>query len=96
MNTVWKVVLGAALVVPTGAYVAGSLTSSASGDTQPRHTITIRQAQPSPEPGHEPAAHRSPTPSPSASGEVEVITPQYDDLGDDHGGDRSGHGGGDD
>ena len=91
MSTVWKVLVALALVVPLGAYVAGSLAASASGDPEPRHTIQIRESGPTRSP--------SPSPSPSASRstEPEVIAPSYDDLDDDHGGDRhrgGGHGGG--
>ena len=85
MSTVWKVLVGLALVVPVGAYVAGSIAASASDDPAPRHTITIRES--------DPGTTQSPSPSRPAerSDEVEVITPGYDDL-DDHGGDDHGHG----
>ena len=94
MSTVWKVLLGLALVVPMGAYIAGSLVASAADDPRPRHPITLHD--PGRTPSHTPS--RSPAPSPSASEGPEVITPGYDDLGDDHGGDHGGdrHGGGDD
>jgi hypothetical protein len=97
MKTVWKVLLGLALVVPMGAYVVGSLAASATDDPAPRHTIQIsepaatRTAEPKPKPTTTPAS----TPSATESAEVEVITP-YDDLGDDHGGDRHGGRSGDD
>src|SRR3954471_4975489 len=87
MSTVWKVLVGLALVVPMAAYVAGSLAASASDDPAPRHTITIREAPPTR------SASPTPSPTPSQSSEPEVITPSYDALDDDHGGD---HHGGDD
>jgi uncharacterized membrane protein YgcG len=101
MKTAWKVLLGLVLVVPLGAYVAGSLAASASDDPAPRHTIQIN------EPSQTPTTTPSTTPSSPVSAtpeddDVEVITPDYDDLDDDHGGDdhggddNSGHGGGDD
>ncbi|MCW2773768.1 MAG: hypothetical protein JWN91_2094 [Nocardioides sp.] len=96
MKTVWKVLLGLVLVVPLGAYVAGSLAASASDDPAPRHTIQINEPSPTPTttPSTTPSAPVSATPE---DGDVEVITPDYDDLGDDHGGDdHGGHGGGDD
>jgi hypothetical protein len=90
MSAVWKALLGLAVVLPLGAYVAGSLAASAADDPHPRHTIEIREPDPS----------RSPTPSPSSTGsaEPEVVVPSYHDLGDDHGGDDHGgddHGGDD-
>jgi hypothetical protein len=109
MKTVWKVLIGLALVVPLAAYVVGSLAASASEDRAPRHTIQIEQ--PAPSPTSRPT--RTP-PSPTGPDEVEVITPHYEDFDDhddhgdddgdhgddrdDHGGDdeHSGHGGGDD
>jgi hypothetical protein len=96
MKTVWKVLLGLVLVVPLGAYVAGSLAASASDDPAPRPTIQIA------EPSRTPTTTPSTTPSAPVSAtpeddDVEVITPGYDDLDDDHGGDdHGGHGGGDD
>src|SRR4051794_40833863 len=86
MKTVWKVLLGLALVVPMGAYVAGSLVASAAeDDSPPRHTIVLREPGPS-HPGASSPTH-GPSPSEHRTGddEVEVITPGYDDLGDDHG-----------
>ena len=99
MKTVWKVLLGLAVVIPLTAYVVGSLAASAADDPAPRHTIEIREPSPSSTPSHTPSHSPRPSVSPSSSPtpEVEVITPSYDDLGDDHGGDgNSGHGGGDD
>jgi hypothetical protein len=105
MSTVWKVLLGLAVVLPLGAYVAGSLAASAADDPQPRHTIQIREPEHRPQPSRTPSG----TPDPSPGADVEVIVPEYDDYDDrdehgdddhgddDHGDDRSGHGhGGDD
>ena len=97
MKTIWKVLLGLVLVVPLGAYVAGSLAASASDDPAQRHTIQIRE--PAPTPTKTPTKTPSPQVSASPDDDVEVINPEYDDLHDDHGGDgedHSGHGGGDD
>ena len=103
MSTVWKVLLGLAVVLPLGAYVAGSLAASAADDPRPRNTIEIR------EPEQQPTRTPSRTPDPSPSADVEVIVPEYDDYDDrdEHGDDdhdddhddddHSGHGhGGDD
>lgn len=99
MSTVWKVLLALALVVPAGAYVTGSLVASAADDPAPRHTVVISEPRHPRTPSRAPSPTGSPTRSPDAapedpsSPEVEVITPEYDDLGDDHGGERGGHGG---
>src|SRR3954470_1976167 len=82
MNRVWKVLLGLALVVPMGSYVAGSLAASATDEPTPRHTIVIRDADLS----HAPRASRSPSPStpgPSSSGGVGEVRVDPDDLDDD-------------
>ena len=91
MRTVWKVLLGLAVVLPLGAYVAGSLAASAADDPAPRTPIELR------DPGPGRTTPPAPSHTPSASDEPEVITPSYDDLDDDHGGDRHGgdHGGDD-
>jgi len=98
MSSVWKVLIGLALVVPMVAYVAGSLVASAADDPAPRQTIQIREPDPRPS--------STPDPSPSETADdVEVITPGYDDFddrddrGDDDGGDDDrgdDDGGGDD
>lgn len=88
MKTLWKVLLGLALVVPMGAYVVGSLAASAADDPAPRQTIEIREPDPTRTPTATPTKQPSPTES-AGDDDVEVITP-YDDLGDDHGGDRTG------
>ena len=97
MSTVWKVLIGLALVVPMGAYVAGSLVASADNDPTPRHPITIRESDPTPSSSPSPTPTRTAEPEEETGDDddVEVITPDYDDLYDDHGGDdNSGHGGG--
>src|SRR4051794_6901057 len=103
MKTIWKVLVGLALVVPMVAYVAGSLVASAADDPAPRQTIQIQQPGPTPTPKPRPTrTTQSPQP-PVESDDVEVITPEYDDFddhddhGDDDGGDHGDdHGGGDD
>jgi len=100
MKTIWKVLLGVAVVAPMLAYVVGSLAASATEQPPPRETIQIRE----PDPSSSGSASPSPSPRPSATSDddVEVIVPDYedsdghDDRGDDDGGDHSGHGGGDD
>ena len=102
MKTVWKVLLGLALVVPMGAYVVGSLAASAADGPAPRQTIEIREPAPSPSSTPSSKPSTSATPSSQQTGDdVEVITPHYDDF-DDHddngdddgdGDDHSGHGG---
>src|SRR6478735_11421110 len=94
MKTVWKILLGLALVVPVGAYVVGSLAASAADDPAPRQTIQIQEPDPTPAPSKTPT--RTPPPAPTSTesddddDDVEVITP-YDDLDDDDNAeDRSG------
>lgn len=95
MRTVWKIVLVLALVLPTGAFVAGSLAASSADRPAPRHTIVIRDEGRSPSTAASPRHDR---PSAGASGRgdgtVEVVTPTPHDLRDDHGGTRGGSGGG--
>ena len=94
MRTVWKIVIVLALVLPSGAFVAGSLAASSADRPSPRHTIVIRDdsasAPPSPRRAG-PSAQRSDD-HPDRS--VEVVTPTPGDLRDDHGGTSGGTGGG--
>ena len=91
MKTLVKTLIALGLVLPLGAYVAGSLAAVGADDPRPHDTIVIRDS---------PTRSASPDlrPSPSARstpddhGEPEVVTPSVHDLGDDHGGDRGGHG----
>lgn len=78
MVTIWKVLLGLVLVVPMGAYVAGSLAASAADDPAPRQTIQIREPDPTSTPTSTPSPTRTAQPD-----DVEVITPDYDDFDDD-------------
>src|SRR6478752_2456049 len=103
MKTLWKVLIGLALVVPMGAYVVGSLAASAADDPAPRQTIEIREPAPSPTPTSPPTSRPSPSKTAEPDDdEVEVITPDYDDVddnddsGDDDGDDHRGRGGRDD
>jgi hypothetical protein len=96
MSTWLKILVTLGLVLPLGAFVAGSLAASGADDPAPRETIVIRDsptrsASPHVEPSHSPSP--SDEPSPEDHGGPEVVTPSLDDLGDDHGGDRPGHGG---
>jgi hypothetical protein len=103
MRTLSRIIVGLVLVVPMGAYVAGSLAASADSDPQPRQTIEIRPADatpakgPSGKPTSQPSGDHS---GPGRGGEddddVEVITPDYDDYDDDddkHDDDGDDHGG---
>ena len=56
MPSFWKILLGLALVLPVGAYVAGSLVASASDDPEPRNPLIIEQSGP---------VSESPNPSPA-------------------------------
>jgi len=110
MRTLPKIIAGLVLVVPMGAYVAGSLAASADSNPQPRQTIEIRPADSTPTkgPSEKPTAqpsgdHSGPGRGRDDDDDVEVITPDYDDFDDhddnhdddDHH-DDSGHGPGDD
>ena len=82
MRSFWKVFAALALVLPLGAFVAGTLVASASDDTEPRETLIIQDQQ-------TPAAVQ-PDPEDDTP-EVDVAQPTPGDV-DDH----SGPGGGDD
>ena len=86
MKLVWKVLLGLAVVVPLGAYVAGSLAASASSDPTPRQTIEIRQVDPTPTSTSAPTTKPTPTPTPTSS-PTSSPTGDEDDDGDDGPGD---------
>jgi hypothetical protein len=105
MKTLWKALLALALLVPMGAYVAGSLVASAADDPAPRSPIVIK------DPGRSATPTGTPSSSPSPStgvGEIELDPDDLDDdsddsgrdddHGDDHGDDEdhSGPGGGGD
>ncbi|QWF20617.1 hypothetical protein KM427_16735 [Nocardioides sp. LMS-CY] len=99
MKPVWKILIALAVVVPMGAYVAGSLAASASNDPRPRETIQIQEPDPSTTPSAKPTRKPSEPPSPTGTpgrgddgedddddsddDDVEVIVPDYDDF-DDH------------
>ena len=91
MNTLWKALAALALVVPLGAYAAGSL-ASASQEPAPRRTIVIddapsRSGSPAADPTH------SPRPASSPAGSVRLDPDDLDDSGDDWGrDDHSGSG----
>ena len=92
MRTVWKIVLVLALVLPTGAFVAGSLAASSAGRPSPRHTIVIRDDAPA-TPSPRRAGPSSATSHDHGDGGVEVVMPTPGDLRDDHGGGHGGDGG---
>ena len=105
MSTVVKILVTLGLVLPLGAFVAGSLAASGADDPGPRPAIVIPDSPSrSAAPGDDRSPSRGPSDdsSPDDHGGVGVITPSPDDL-DDHGDDsgRDGeagddHGGSDD
>ena len=98
MKMLWKVLLTLALLVPMGAYVAGSLVASAAEDPAPRPPIVIED----PDPARSPTGSSSTSPDASATpdatppgtvGEVEVDPDDIDDPDDDWGRDDDHDGG---
>ena len=89
MKTLWKVLLGLALVVPMGAYLAGTLATSSADEPAPRETIVIKPGTPtSPtSPTKSPTKSPSSDPSPSAPGvgAVDLDPDDVDSSGDDWG-----------
>jgi hypothetical protein len=85
MKTVWKVLLGLALVVPMGAYVAGSLAASSSDAPAPRPTIIIQEqkATPAAKPSRQPSRIPTPASSPRDTPDDSVVRLDPDDLHDD-------------
>jgi hypothetical protein len=109
MRTLWKVFLPLALVLPLGAFVAGSLVASATDDPPVRDTIVIRESgatpgTPTPSPSDDPTRDPADDPDDTDDGDVETVTVEPDDVDDDSDGrsdaypgeDHSGPGGGDD
>lgn len=66
MSTVWKVVLALALVLPVGAFVAGSLASSSADEPAQRESVILEQAP----------QERSPKPDPVRK---KPVPPQQED-----------------
>jgi len=105
MPTWLKVILALALVLPLGAFVAGSLVASAADDPAPRDTIVIDGSgstpTETPSTGTSPSSSSSPSTGPDED-DPEGVTPSYEEVDDDdergddgdHGDDGSG--GGDD
>ena len=85
MRSFWKVLLGLALVLPLGAYVAGSLVASASDDPEPRNPLIIEQSGP-------PPGTRSPRPT-GPSGSPDDGTDDAEDDGTDDDGGNDGDAG---
>lgn len=78
MRSFWKIFAALALMLPLGAFVAGTLVASAADGTEDRDTLIIEE---------------NPTPVPVADPEddtpgIDVVTPSPTGVGDDHGGDR--------
>ena len=108
MRTLVKVLVALVVVVPLGAYVAGSLAAVGVDDPAPHRTIVVRDSptrstpasapasgRPSPSERTSPSGRPSPSDRPGEGGHgvPEVVTPTVHDLGDDHGGDHGGSGG---
>lgn len=84
MKTIWKVLLGLAVILPMGAFVTGALAASASDDPAPRQTIQIRQPDPSRTASPTPSPTRSPSPTPTGRGADDRTDDHGDDQADDH------------
>ena len=96
MRTVWKIVIVLALVLPSGAFVAGSLAASSADRPSPRHTIVIGDDSASAPPSPRRAGSSADRSDDHPDRSVEVVTPTPGDLRDDHGGTSGGgHGSGD-
>jgi hypothetical protein len=102
MRSWLKFVLALALVLPLGAFVAGSLVASAADEPAPRDTIVLDDSgstpsgQPSPSPSPSPSATADDSDEAGHSGDdddVEGVDPSYGEVDDD---DHSGPGGGGD
>ncbi|GAA2143605.1 hypothetical protein GCM10009844_16160 [Nocardioides koreensis] len=96
MSTLVKILVTLGLVLPMGAFVAGSLAASSADEPAPRETIVIRDS-----PTRSAAPDGTTTRSPGHDvgddhGGPEVVTPSLDDLRDDHGGEHGRGGGSDD
>ena len=91
MPSFWKVFAALALLLPLGAFVAGSLVASAADDPAPRDTIIIDDQ--SGTPSQDPTTSSPPTED-ASHGPTDSASDASED-GDDHG-DNSGPDGGDD
>src|SRR6478609_7567766 len=87
MRSFWKVFVALALMLPLGAFVAGSLVSSAADDPSPRQTIIVDDSSgtPSQTPSTDPSPSSTPKPRAQQS-------PQGADDGTAVGDDDSAHG----
>jgi hypothetical protein len=102
MMTKWQTILIAAVVLPVGGFVAGSVMSS-SAETPPSRTDIVVPDKQSASPTDTPTADRptqatsgAPTSSPEDERSFQVVTPSPSSYDyDDHGG-RDDHGGQDD
>ena len=80
MSRFAKYLIGLALALPMGAYVAGSLVASASGEPERRDPVIIQDADPvvpSPDDGT-----RTPPPPPADSGEDDATRDVEEDVDD--------------
>ena len=74
MRTLWKIFVPLALVLPLGAFVAGSLVASAADDPPARDTIVIRESG---------ATSGTPTPTPDPTPRPHDDRPTTPDDADD-------------
>src|SRR4051794_37379144 len=100
MRSFWKIFVALALMLPLGAFVAGTLVASAADDPEPRNTIIIDDQGATPTTDATPTQGDDPTETPSRQGdaaddhgddsdELAEVTPSPDDWGDDNGDDQA-------
>jgi hypothetical protein len=91
VSTMWKLLIGLGLLLPSGAFVAGVLAASTAESPAPRETIVIQDATPGPgsstrAPGRRPERSATPLSLPSPTGEgVRDDNRDGDRQGDDDG-----------
>jgi hypothetical protein len=86
MSTVWKVLVGLALALPLGAFVAGALVASSADEPAPRETIVIQDAPSHPDDRRD-DGRRNDDGRPGQQGDRHDDDDAGDDRGDDEGGD---------
>ena len=89
MRTFWKVFAALALMLPLGAFVAGTLVSASAHDPRPRETVILQDSTDGPDPTSSPSGEPADD-EPGEDGSVAVVTPTPDDFGDDNAGDDNG------
>ena len=82
MSTIWKVLLGLALALPLGAFVAGAVVASSADDPAPRETIVIQDA-PSKSGDDDPGPHAGNANDDARPGQQPTGGPGDDDNDDD-------------